>query len=197
MKRNDMAAALAAAGLALITAGCATQATRIQAGGPTALTTMDINLLDFKDAAGQTVQAILRSPVLSSFRAQSGGQPPRIKVGRIINKTSTQIDLAQIAGRINEDLLNSGLVRLVADDAASIAASAEDAFMSDAKVNASHVADFYLEGTISQLRAKAGGTREKTYTFQLRLNDRGRNTVFQKTVDISKQGGRGVSTIGW
>lgn len=182
--------------IGLFLAGCAAQQPRrIVSGGNQAFTTMGVDLQDFKNAAGQLTQAMLNNAQVAKFE-QTNGRLPVVNVGAIVNKTDLSIDLAQIAGRINEDLLNSGLVEIVANDAGAISANQEDAFMSDAKVNSADRADFYLEGTISLLTASFDGQREKTYTFQIRLNNRQRRTVFQKTVDMTKQGDK-ASSIGW
>jgi hypothetical protein len=95
--------------------------------------------------------------------------------------------MGQIAGRINEDLLNSGTVELVANDAGARDANAQDAFESDRKNNNAGKADFYLEGEIMVLAAKEGRMKEKNYTFQLRLNDRNRRVKWQRSVDVAKQ----------
>ena len=176
--------------------GCATSGpTRIQPGGPTAVTTMGVDLQDFRTAAGTFVSEMLRSPAITQFPAQNGGQLPVLSTGSIVNKSDTHMDLGQITGRINEDLLNSGTVELMANDAGARSANAQDAFMSDAKVNRAGDADFYLEGEILLLAAKEGNVREKNYTFQLRLNNRSRRTVFQKTYDMGKQSKSG--SVGW
>lgn len=181
---------------ALLMAGCAAQQPRrIVSGGTEAFTTMGVDLQDFKNAAGQLTQAMLSNAQLAKFE-QTNGRPPVVNVGAIVNKTDLSIDLAQIAGRINEDLLNSGLVEIVANDAGAIAASKEDAFTKDLKVNTDEHADFYMEGTINLLTASFDGQREKTYTFQIRLNNRQRRTIFQKTIDMTKQGDK-ASSIGW
>ncbi|MBQ9693334.1 MAG: hypothetical protein IJV69_01070 [Kiritimatiellae bacterium] len=181
----------------LLLAGCAStqRPRRIEAGGTEALTTMGVDLQDFKNAAGQLTQAMLNNRNLTDFEAKNGRMPV-VNVGSIVNKTDLSIDLAQVSGRINEDLLNSGLVEIVANDAGAIAANKEDAFLNDVAVNRDDAADFYLEGTINLLAATYDGTTEKTYTFQIRLNNRQRRTIFQKTIDMAKQGDK-ASAIGW
>lgn len=182
--------------LGVFLTGCAAQQPRrIVAGGTEAITSMGVDLQDFKNAAGQLTQAMLNNGHIVNFEKKNG-RLPVINVGSIINKTDLSIDLAQIAGRINEDLLNSGLVEIVANDAGAIAANKEDAFMNDVAVNRDDAADFYMEGTINLLTAANADLREKNYTFQIRLNNRQRRTVFQKSVDMAKQGGKG-SSIGW
>lgn len=182
--------------LGVFLTGCAAQQPRrIVAGGTEAITSMGVDLQDFKNAAGQLTQAMLNNGHIVNFEKKNG-RLPVINVGSIINKTDLSIDLAQVSGRINEDLLNSGLVEIVANDAGAIAANKEDAFMNDVAVNRDDAADFYMEGTINLLTAANADLREKNYTFQIRLNNRQRRTVFQKSVDMAKQGGKG-SSIGW
>ena len=177
---------LLVATVALFT-GCSTPPTRIQAGGPTAVTTMGVDLADFKNTAGSMVKELLVHPSISTFSQQNGGKLPALNIGKILNKSDINIDMAQIAGRINEDLLSSGTVELVANDAGARDANAQDAFESDRKNNNTGKADFYLEGEIMVLAAKEGKVREKTYTFQLRLNDRNRRIKWQRTIDVGKQ----------
>jgi PBP1b-binding outer membrane lipoprotein LpoB len=175
--------------------GCATAPTRIQAGGPTAVTTMGVDLADFKNTAGAMVKELLVHPAITTFPQQNGGKLPAINVGKILNKSDINIDMGQIAGRINEDLLNSGTVELIATDAGARDANAQDAFESDRKNNNDGKADYYLEGEIMVLAAREGKLREKNYTFQLRLNDRNRRVRWQRSVDVSKQ--RRAGGVAW
>lgn len=185
---------LLVATLAMLT-GCATAPTRIQAGGPTAVTTMEVDLADFKNTAGSMVKELLVHPAIANFPQQNGGKLPALNIGKIINKSDINIDMGQIAGRINEDLLNSGTVELVANDAGARDANAQDAFESDRKNNNAGKADFYLEGEIMVLAAKEGRMKEKNYTFQLRLNDRNRRVKWQRSVDVGKQ--RRTGGVAW
>jgi len=197
MKRVTRALAVTAVGCGcLILSGCASPSvTRIQAGGPTAVTTTGVDLADFKSTGGQMVKELLAHPAIAGFRAQYG-RAPALNRGQIVNKSDLMLDMGQLTGRINEDLLNSGLVELIANDAGAVDQSKLDAFERDAKTDKSGRADFFLEGEIMLLTAKDGRLREKTYTFQLRLNDpKTRRTVWQRTVDVSKQTTRPVA--GW
>ncbi len=186
---------LSAAGAIPFMAGCASGPTRIQAGGPTAVTTMGVDLADFKNAAGEMISQMLVHPAIGGFE-QVKGRRPLLNVGEIRNNSDISINLGQLAGRINEDLLNSGLVEIMANDAGVVDAVAEDEWASDKKRTSVQRADYLLEGQIMLLTARDGRTREKSYTFQLRLNDtKSRKTVWQRTVDIAKQGTR--AAVGW
>lgn len=194
-----MKKALFLATLALVSCfgiGCSTPPRRIQAGGNEALTTMGINIQDFKRVASSLTQAMLRNSEITQFEAKHG-RKPKIAVGTITRNVTGRIDFAQIEGRINEDLLNSGLVHIVAVDATSIARNKEQSFMKGEAVNMSHVADFYLEGTITEKTDVYDGIGEKNYTFQLRLNTNDRLTVFSKTEDVAKQGDKGHMHSTW
>lgn len=189
-------AAVAASCGCLMMAGCASPSvTRIQAGGPTAVTTTGVDLADFKATAGQMVKELLAHPAIANFRTEHG-RAPALNRGQIVNKSDLMLDMGQLAGRINEDLLNSGLVELIANDAGVVDQAALEAWEKDTKVNKNARADFLLEGEIMVLAARDGRLREKTYTFQLRLNDpKTRRTVWQRTVDVSKQTTRPIA--GW
>ena len=179
-------------GATLLLAGCLGPRgpTRIQAGGPTAITTMGVDLADFKTAAGDMVKEMLVHPDIGGF-AQAKGRKPLIDVGAIRNNSDVNIDLGQLAGRINEDLLNSGLFEILANDAGVVDETAKKDWANDNKRSTVQGADYLLEGVIMLVSGRQGFTREKTYTFQLRLNDTtSRKVIWQKTVDVAKQGRR-------
>ena len=181
---------MAIAGAAVLMSGCASAPTRIQAGGTQAVTTMGVDLADFKATAGDLVKELLVHAAITRFEDQNGRQPV-IAVGQVINKSDLQLDLEQITGRITEDLLNSGQIELMATHAGARTASARDAFEQDKKTSSDDRADFYLEGTILVKAANEGRTREKNYSFQMVLNDRNLRTRWQRTIDIAKQSSRG------
>ncbi|NLL83513.1 MAG: hypothetical protein GX230_04645 [Lentisphaerae bacterium] len=169
--------------------GCAsTQPRRIETGGLESITTMGLDMTDFMDAAQRMTRELLVHPSIAQFSARNNGRQPRLDVGAIRNTTRERINIEQVSERVTEELLNSGQVTLVAHDAASVQANKRDAFLSDTKLNDAAQADFYLEGTIMEQIARGGGMQERTYTFQMRLNDRSRSQVWKRSVDISKMG---------
>ena len=182
------------ASAAILMTGCATAPTRIEAGGQRAITSMGVDLKDFREVAGNMVAQLLVHNAITRFEGENG-RLPVIDVGTVVNKSDIHVDLEQITGRINEDLLNSGIVELVANDAGARNAAALDNFENDVKNATDDRADFYLEGTIVMLQARDGSLREKTYTFQMRLNNRARRTVWQRSEDVGKQGSR--SNMSW
>ena len=182
-------------GAILLLGGCAgTGPRRIQPGSPEAVTSMGVDLADFKNAAAQMVEQLLVHPAIANFPGENAGQLPVIGVGSITNVSGLNMDMGQIAGRINEDLLNSGRVKLRAADAGAADENAKRDWVNDRKTSSKAVVNYLLEGRIMHLAASQGKKQERTYTFQLRLNDpNDQSTVWQRTVDVSKQGGTGSS----
>jgi PBP1b-binding outer membrane lipoprotein LpoB len=184
-------------GAASLLIGCVRSSapTRIQSGGPTAITTMGVDLADFKNAAGDMVKEMLVHPDVGGF-AQQKGRKPLVDIGVIKNNSDVNIDLGQLSGRINEDLLNSGLVEIMANDAGAVDEAAKKDWVNDRKRSSVQEADYLLEGVIMLVTGRVGNTHEKTYTFQLRLNQTSsRKTIWQKTVDVTKQGKRAAAGV--
>ena len=186
---HPLAAALALTATSLLITGCETAMAprRIDTGGLESLTTLQLDMADLLDATQRITQELLVHPSIAKFQSQNG-RPARIDIGAIRNTTRERIKIEQVAERVTEELLNSGQVTVVAHDAGAQKANELDAFLSDAKVTLDNQADYYLEGTISMETAYMGNIEERTYTFQLRMNDRSRNQVWKLSVDITKQG---------
>jgi penicillin-binding protein activator len=141
------------------------------------------------------VKEMLVHPDVGGF-AQQKGRKPLIDVGVIRNNSDVNVDMGQLAGRINEDLLNSGLVEIMANDAGAVDAAAKNDWANDKKRSSVQAPDYLLEGVIMLVSGRQGNTREKTYTFQLRLNSASsKKTIWQKTVDVAKQGKRAAGGV--
>ncbi len=192
MKQTTIASFIAIAAILAFSTGCSTTSvSRIEAGGTKSLVSQNVDLADFKAAASEISQIIVTNPTFANFAATKGRKPV-IEVGAIVNKSDILIDLGQIAGRINEDLMNSGIVNVIAQDAGVKSSNEEErrrqAFESDRSIARAPKPDFRLEGTIMLLTAADGRNREKTYTFQIRVNDVATGfSVLQRTVDVGKQ----------
>ena len=102
--------------------------------------------------------------------------------------TRERFNIRQVSERVTEELLNSGQITLVSHDLGAVQANNLDNFVADMRVNLADQADYYLEGTVLQQSTQQGNRVENTYTFQLRLNDRSRNQVWKRSVDITKAG---------
>ncbi len=180
--------------LLLLAAGCATtpNVTRVEAGGPTAVTTMGVNVQDFKNAAGQMVSTLLNSGALDKV----SGRKAVILVGKIVNDSGEMFDTDQITFKITTDLMNSGKTQTTttfgknAQDKIAGGVADERRFLQDDK-GQGLLPDFSLSGKILRTDARAGRTREVSYTFQLYLTDTASGlAVWQNETVVSKQGTR-------
>lgn len=179
-----------------LVAGCSTPVQRIEAGGPTAVTTMGVDVKDFKDAAGDMVKTLLASGALD----RTDGRKSVIAVGKITNDTDRNFDTDQISFKITSDLMTSGKTMTTttyganAADKVGQAAVNEKKFLNDDK-GPGVLPDFTLAGKILVQHAQAGHTHEVTYTFQLFLTDTSTGlAVWQNERSIGKQG-RGPASV--
>ena len=90
----------------ILASGCNTTPSvkRVEAGGPTSVSTMDLDVKDFKDAAGKMVETLLTSGALDRVT----GRKAIILVGRIVNDSGRMFDTGQITFKITADLNASG-----------------------------------------------------------------------------------------
>lgn len=171
--------------LALFLGGCAsgTPAHRIEAGGSEAITSLDkVNLADFDIAAQKLLNSMLRSGVFNEFPKK----PVLMRVGRIKNNTSEVINMSMFTSRITTFLNRSKLVRVLADDAYS---------RELAEFNGvDNLPQIILVGEIAEDTTTAGRTKERSYTFILRLNIDGA-AAWEEMTTVSKQGTR--ASVGW
>lgn len=171
--------------LVLFLGGCAsgTPAHRIEAGGSEAITSLDkVNLADFDIAAQKLLNSMLRSGVFNEFPKK----PVLMRVGRIKNDTSEVINMSMFTSRITTFLNRSKLVRVLADDAYS---------RELAEFNGvDNLPQIILVGEIAEDTTTAGRTKERSYTFILRLNIDGA-AAWEEMTTVSKQGTR--ASVGW
>jgi len=183
---------LAAVGVALL-AGCATDAHYVQTGGHENLVTVSgINIQDYIQAASAATTKLLGSGALD--RVQN--PPAVLAMSRIINNTGQQIDTDLLTKKIRVAVLQSG--KAVTTTTFGLAGQAEDPlakgiqqeqeFTSDQKTT--RTPDFSLSGKIIETVARAGDTRQSTYSFQLSLTDKQGLAVWEDEEEITKQGTR-------
>jgi len=183
---------LAAVGVALL-AGCATDAYYVQTGGHENLVTVSgINIQDYIQAASASVTKLLSSGALD--RVQN--PPAVLAMSRIINNTGQQIDTDLLTKKIRVALLQSGKAVTTttfglggqAEDPLAKGIQQEQEFTSDQKTT--RTPDFSLSGKIIETVARAGDTRQSTYSFQLSLTDKQGLAVWEDEEEITKQGTR-------
>ena len=89
---------------ALLITGCADKTQRIDMNNDTAGQVMGLDYRDFNEAAGKTIQSMLKSGALD----KKDGDKVVIAISKITNDTMQHIDTDQLIKKIRVDLLRSG-----------------------------------------------------------------------------------------
>jgi penicillin-binding protein activator len=194
MKTNFTYLMIAAA-VAGSLAGCSTEPKRIQAGGPEAITSMGIDVKDFKDKAGEMVQSLLSSGALESVNKQ--GRKAIILPGVIRNDTPDHFDTDQIMFKITTDLNKSAKALVKTTDNLQTIDTVGQALQQQRNqaegkpAGLSIIPDFTISGKILYKSARLGDKHESNYTFQLYLTDTSNGlAIWQDEKDVGKQGSR-------
>lgn len=171
----------------LVISGCASDnASYVESGGARSIiTTNKINIADWNSAASALINDMLSSGALEKTGET---QPVKMLVSRIRNSTSEVIDVEMFTRRVAMTLTNSGKVRVVSSDAATIELAEYEAEAKGKKISKPKIT---LTGKISEDRESNSSAREVTYTFSLELNHRG-SPVWIGEKQITKQSSKGV-----
>ena len=194
-------AAAAALPLAVVFTGCETSEARyVDSKGPETIVSLDqINIQDWNRAAEQMVASLLASGVLE----RAPEQPAIMAISRIVNNTQQQVDTDMLTKKIRVALNQSGKVRT--STTVGLGGKAEDplakdsgdmqAFMSGEKQQ-TKLPYYTLSGKLLEDRARAGSTRQVTYTFQLSLTEvKSGLAVWEDEKQITIKGQK--ASVGW
>ena len=176
--------------------GCQTGARYVESQGTDTIVSLDqIDIQDWNRAADEMVQSLLDSGVLE----RSPELPAIMAVSRIVNDTQQQIDTDSLVKKIRVALNQSG--KVVTTTTVGLGGVVDDPLALELKQQAGEGAIrpmpfFTLSGKLLEDRARAGSTRQVTYTFQLSLTTvRDGLAVWEDEKQITKQGRR--ATVGW
>ena len=182
------------AALPFVIGGCATNAHYVETGGRESVVSVNqINIQDYIQAANAAVNDLLASGALDRVP----NPPAVLAISRIVNNTGQQIDTDLLVKKIRVAVLNSGKAQTTttlglggtAEDPMAKGLQQENEFKSDQK--ATRTPDFTLSGKIIETTARAGSTRQSTYSFQLSLtNAKTGLAVWEGEKEITKQGTR-------
>ena len=197
---NKVLPLLSLSALLTFLAGCGGQARYVETTGTeTIISVEQINIQDWIQAADDMTQNLLASGVLQ----RTEQQPPVLVVSRIVNNTSEVVDTNLLTKRIRVALNQSG--QALTQTTATTQGFTEDQTaremgeleaMRDPEAAAQARPDFSLSGRLIETTAKAGKTRQATYTFQLSLTQISTGlALWEDQVDITKQGKR--PAVGW
>lgn len=192
MNKNILLPLLALTASGLLT-GCGSNAHYVATGGrENIVTTGEINIQDYLQAAEASTKDLLASGALDRVP----NPPAVVGIGHIINNTTQQIDTDLLVKKIRVALLQSG--KAVTSTTYGLGGQSEDALANQMlqQGNTPHrLPDFSLSGKIIQTSVSAGKTHQTTYSFQLSLTDRQGLAIWEGEKEITKQGAR--ATIGF
>ncbi|MBQ6534442.1 MAG: hypothetical protein IJI37_04665 [Opitutales bacterium] len=177
--------AILAASIALC--GCASQNARyIESGGARSIISTDkINMADWNAASASLVNDLLAS---GAIEKTGEALPVKIKVSRVINRTSNPVDTDLLTNQICMVLNNSGKAVAVSDDAVTNELAQYEAKRKGGSVS---LPKLTITGKIMEVRESNSDMREVTYTFMLQVNHMG-NSVWMGQKQIAKQQDKGL-----
>ena len=181
--------------LTLSLAGCASEPRQV--GEESSITTMDIDIQNFNNAAKDITNQMLLAPrvqqALAAAVQQNNGKLPLIKISRIRNDTDLKVNMVTyLVTPIQEVFTNSGKVDFFSDDkTGQDVAAAQEALGN----GSARLPDFVLFGTVSQLDTGTHSTDQTAYVFHIQLTDTATNSVIfigDKQI-LKQQDRRGLS----
>jgi uncharacterized protein (TIGR02722 family) len=187
----------------LFLSGCAHSGARYidPQGTETIVSLNQINIQDWQNAADQLVQSLLTSGAVE----RAPRQPAVLAISRIINNTSQHVDTDSLIKKIRVALSRTGKVATTttmglggrAEDPLAKETAEYTAFMNDTPAAAATpMPDFTLTAKLLEDRAKAGRTRQTTYSFQMSLTEVASGlAVWEDEVQITKSGRK--PSVGW
>lgn len=188
--------------LTILIAGCQStpNAKYVDSRGTETIVSLNqINIQDWNQAADNLVADLLSSGVLD----RAPQLPAVMAISRIVNNTQQQIDTDSLTKKIRIALNQTGKVVTTTtmghggriDDPTAAEAAQMQAFMAGEK-HQTTLPYYTLSGKLLQDNARAGTTRQVTYTFQLSLTTvRDGLAVWEGEELITKQGRR--ANVGW
>lgn len=158
---------------ALFLGGCETPAAYTDSKGTGTVVSLDqIDIQDWNRAADELVASLLASGVLE----RAPEQPAILAISRIVNNTMQQIDTDSLTKKIRVELNRSG--KTITTTTLGLGGKAEDPLAKEAaemqamlggQKKTTTLPYYTLSGKLIEDRARAGRTRQVTYTFQMSL----------------------------
>lgn len=147
---------------------------------------------DIREVCEVLISGCISSPRVANFNKTNGRKPVAI-IGKISNKSSEHIDTAMVAKRFQTAIINSDVIRFVADSEqrlelrAEKADQAENAYETAKSIGNELAADFMLQGTVYSHVDMDGTESVRTYQVDAQLIDIETNEIlWQDEKTISK-----------
>ena len=135
---------------------------------------------DARAVAEDLIPQCLESPWLPEFRGQQGDQRPRVLVAYVENNTSEHISIDVFMNELQRVLINSGVVRFVADEVVREDLMREVEWQRDMAAGGGvsrdvdrgvSGADFMMMGAVNSVVDQGGGSAIVYYKVDLSLTD--------------------------
>ncbi len=185
----------------LLLAGCATETVNIDIVNDEGKAVMALDYRDFAQAASEMIQSMISSGAIK----KPGGGRYVMTTGRVTNDTMQRIDTSQLMAKIEEELLNSGMVVMTSAVGGKGAPDEMIYEMRDIRDSATGdefkqetlagkrtliAPELSISGKIIQRNIRYDSNRQQVeYYFQLRVTDLTTGLVFwQKESIIGKRG---------
>ena len=147
---------------------------------------------DIREVCEVLINGCISSPRVANFSKANGRKPIAI-IGKISNKSSEHIDTAMVAKRFQTAIINSDVIRFVADSEqrlelrAEKADQSENAYETAKSIGNELAADFMLQGTVYSHVDMDGTESVRTYQVDAQLIDIETNEIlWQDEKTISK-----------
>lgn len=188
-------------GLAIMVAGCGSKTYNVDTENDAGHAVMGFDYRDFETAGGEMVDSLLRSGRLS----KDDGSRYVVTTGRIVNDTLLHLDTDRLMAKVEEDVMDSGLV-VMTSAVGGKGASDEmvyqvrdlkegdraDEFKADTMPGKGQIVlpELSLSGKIGQSNVRYDRkTQQVEYYFQLQLTEISTGLRFwQKKVELVKRG---------
>ncbi len=185
----------------LLLAGCATETVNIDVVNDEGKAVMELDYRDFAQAASEMIQSMVSSGALK----KPGGGRYVMTTARVTNDTMQRIDTDQLTAKIEEELMNSGMVVMTSAVGGKGAPDEMIYEMRDIRDSATGdefkqetlagkrtliAPELSISGKIFQRNIRYGNNRQQVeYYFQLRITDLTTGLRFwQKESLIGKRG---------
>lgn len=164
------------------TTGCQDNGAKVIAQSGSIVSVGQADIQDWRNAADELVSKMLADEgyiaAVDRIAKAHPGVKPLIKITRIKNDTTQTIDARRY-------LLDPMEIKI--SKSRLVAFYSEDAALGDFAVE-QRDPDLVLSGFINQLDARAGKTRQSTFTFTLKMANVSGDIIWMDQKDITKQG---------
>lgn len=179
-------------GVMTMASGCAKDRGFQRVDREEVVTTADINIQDWENAAATLSESLLNSGILGTK-----GRPDTLVISTFVNNTTRRVDQDRLIKKVRVSLNRAGVAQtytsLTGEDAYATDRQRVNAFLNEETLPE---ADYSITLKLLEDRQRVGNLRQVAYTFQMSLTDVNSGlAVWEDEEEIIKQGNR--STVGW